>query len=236
MKTLRSRKAQAITDLATIGSLILLVFGTMLVYVQQLNDKQHATMESFRRTLKQAYEGNGALVHGVFIENRRVISLDGGLKKGSPQQNMVSSDVFWAVPDEFAPAGNTATRMEGNEEVTYYPQLRPDEIADKYAYYQVNEQQSENLIKEGTMGGGEATVYESPVSDFMYDSRLNFNETSTSGIGTSTSMLTENVTTNLTDSAGDEVATFSQGIHKDEDGGGYYYDKGGGSVTNVADY
>lgn len=237
------------TDLAVLGSLILLVFGTLLAYIQELNDRQHATMASFRRTLHRAYEGNGALIHGVFIENRRVIALDAGFKKGQMKQNMVSSDVFWAVPGNFAPAGNTATRKNGNTEETYYRQYHPDEIADKYAYYQVNEEESEDLMETHPLGNSGAIAYESPVADYTYYSDLTFNETVTSGKGTtvegvvtlspgtSTSTLSETVTTNLTRADGSRVTHFDQGIKRSERGRGYSYGPGGGgSVTNTADY
>lgn len=101
----KSKKGQAIVELAIFGSLILFLFGALLSYLQRMNDQQYAEMEAFRRALQKACtyqgessEGAGASVQYTLMQNRRLVDLTSGFRKGSPSSVSYSANVFWAVP------------------------------------------------------------------------------------------------------------------------------------------
>lgn len=107
-----SNKGQAILELAVFGSLILLVLGVLLNYMQQLGDQQYVQMEAFRRGLAKAARfpgllpsipgfpqlGAGASVDYTVIRNRRFAGVNNDFKKGEPATVSASSSVYWAVP------------------------------------------------------------------------------------------------------------------------------------------
>ncbi|MDD4953395.1 MAG: hypothetical protein PHG40_00625 [Candidatus Omnitrophica bacterium] len=99
MKYSHNKKAQAVVELAIFGSIILVVFGILLSYVQRLNDQQYVQMEAFRRALEKACNTTaGASVQYTLITDRHHADLNGGLGKGSPTTVSASTNVFWAVP------------------------------------------------------------------------------------------------------------------------------------------
>lgn len=101
----QGEKAQAVVELAVFGSIILMIFGVLLSYIQQFNSQQYISMEAFRRALERSctYQGEtsggaGASVQYTLVENRRQSDLSGGYRKGSPVTLSASSNVFWAIP------------------------------------------------------------------------------------------------------------------------------------------
>jgi type II secretory pathway pseudopilin PulG len=100
-----SKKGQAIAELAIFGTIILMVMGVLLSYIQNQNDQQYAQMEAIRRAQQMACthqgaesEGAGASIQFTLIQNRRQADLSGNYKMGNPQSISASSNVFWAVP------------------------------------------------------------------------------------------------------------------------------------------
>ncbi len=89
-------KAQAVLELAIFAALILSVFGSILYYVQKLNDEQMAIMESFRRALHKANHNNAVVTYTVFEDKRRA-DVNAPLK-GSEFRNSAYASVYWAVP------------------------------------------------------------------------------------------------------------------------------------------
>lgn len=105
MGSYNNHKAQAVVELAIFGSLILLVFGVLLSFMQRFNDQQYVQMEAFRRALEkgctylgETSEGAGASVQYTLLTDRRHVDLSGGFRKGSSATLSASSNVFWAVP------------------------------------------------------------------------------------------------------------------------------------------
>lgn len=102
---IRREKAQAMVELAVFGSIILVVFGILLSFLQQLNNQQYAAMEVFRRGLEKAclYDGGsggiGASVQYTMMQTRRQVDLSGPFRKGTPTTVNASANVFWAVPE-----------------------------------------------------------------------------------------------------------------------------------------
>ena len=101
---IKGRKGQAIVEMAVFGALILFLFGTLLSYLQQANDQQYASMETFRRALERACtyqgavdEGAGASVRYTVLQRRHNTDVSGNYKKGAPGMASGASNVFWAV-------------------------------------------------------------------------------------------------------------------------------------------
>ena len=99
------KKGQAVAEMAIFGTLILLIFGVLLSFIQQSNDRQYVQMEAFRRALEKAnsYTGNaddgaGASVQYTLAQNRHQINLSGGYKQGSNVTQTGSANVYWAIP------------------------------------------------------------------------------------------------------------------------------------------
>ncbi|MDD5408930.1 MAG: hypothetical protein PHC71_02435 [Candidatus Omnitrophica bacterium] len=100
-----NKKGQAVAEMAIFGTLILLVFGVLISFIQQLNDRQYVQMEAFRRALEKAnsYIGNaddgaGASVQYTLVQNRHQVNLSGGYGQGSNVTQTGSANVYWAIP------------------------------------------------------------------------------------------------------------------------------------------
>lgn len=104
-----NKRAQAVAEMAIFGSVVLVLVGVVISYVQKLNDQQCLEMESFRRSLQRANtfqseesESPGASVQMVQIENTRQADIMGEFAKGTTQTQDNQTNVFWAVPTEGA--------------------------------------------------------------------------------------------------------------------------------------
>lgn len=99
-----NEEGQAMMELAVFGSIVLIVFGILLAYMQQFNNQQYVAMETFRRALEKAYNapstsgGAGASVQYTNMQTRRQIDLSGPFRKGAPSTISASANVFWAIP------------------------------------------------------------------------------------------------------------------------------------------
>lgn len=100
-----NKKGQAVAEMAIFGTLILLIFGVLLSFIQQLNDRQYTQMEAFRRALAKANsytsdaeDGSGASVQYTLAQNRHQINLAGGYRQGSNVTQIGSANVYWAIP------------------------------------------------------------------------------------------------------------------------------------------
>ncbi len=88
-------KAQSVVELATFGTLILIAFNFLLSYGQEMDNRQRAKMESFRRALARAYQENTAVDYTVYQDIRNV-DLFSNYAQGSPSALQGSGSVFWA--------------------------------------------------------------------------------------------------------------------------------------------
>ena len=184
-RMLNRKKGQVIAELAIFASVIILIFGYLLSYLQRSNDQQYVQMEAFRRALERACtyqgeesEGAGGSVQLTLIENRRHVDLSSGYMKGSSQTFSGSSSVFWAVPKV----------GQDPESVTLY-RINEDEYEAKYRDF-ISEDEEEDKTFQ--------------VEEPVIDSTLTFNETATKEetpegiVNTDISQLSHNITTNLT--------------------------------------
>jgi len=155
-----NKKGQAVVEMAMFGSIVLLVFATLLSYLQRFNDQQYVQMEAFRRDLQKANDyvpatgrGRGASVQFSLIENRRHSDISGEFRKGSGQTLSASSSVFWAVPWVGEKAGSLiAYKVNEDEKVANYRDFIPEDKDEEWSF------RTEDLIFNSTLSFNETTT------------------------------------------------------------------------------
>lgn len=91
------RKAQALTEMAIFGTLILLCLYYLLSYLQRLNERQYVAQEAFRSALARAHDGGvGSVSYSVF-SNRRSTSINAPVI-GERGQASGSAQIYWGTP------------------------------------------------------------------------------------------------------------------------------------------
>lgn len=123
MRYIHNRNGQAVVEMALFGSLLLMLFASLLSYLQRANDQQYVQMEAFRRSLEKGCtfqgaesEGAGASVQLTLIQNRRHSDISESFRKGSPQALRAYSSVFWAVPKVGAKPDNAIVFKVNDDE------------------------------------------------------------------------------------------------------------------------
>jgi len=129
------KKAQAMVELAVFGSIILVVFGVLLSFLQQFNNQQYVQMEAFRRGLEKACnhipssgKGAGASVQYTMMQTRRTVDMSGPFRKGSPNTVNASVNVYWAIPEiekDVEPDSLIVMRINEDERVARYRDFVP---------------------------------------------------------------------------------------------------------------
>ncbi|MCF7875372.1 MAG: hypothetical protein K9L99_05885 [Candidatus Omnitrophica bacterium] len=89
----RLQKAQALTEMAIFGTLILLCLHYLLSYIQRSNEQQYVAQEAFRGALEKARSVDGTAGYTVF-SNRRGASINNPLI-GDTIQVSGSAQVLW---------------------------------------------------------------------------------------------------------------------------------------------
>lgn len=142
MRYCDNKKGQAIVELAIFGSIILLIFGTLLSYLQRMNDQQYVQMEAFRRSLEKACtylgntsEGAGASVQYTLLQDRRHVDLSGNFRKGSSSSVSAFSNVLWAVPKAGAESDSLVVfKVNEDERSRHYRDFVPKEHDDDWSF------------------------------------------------------------------------------------------------------
>jgi len=90
-----NRRAQAVTELAIFGSLLIMGFAVLMSYAQTLREQQIAEMSAFRKAESKAYNANGYVSYQV-MKDKRFVSP--GADFGDRQRSTISGSgsVFWA--------------------------------------------------------------------------------------------------------------------------------------------
>jgi hypothetical protein len=90
-----NRRAQAVTELAIFGSLLIMGFAVLMSYAQTLKEQQIAEMSAFRKAESKAYNANGYVSYQV-MKDKRFVSP--GADFGDKQRSTISGSgsVFWA--------------------------------------------------------------------------------------------------------------------------------------------
>ncbi|MCF7888042.1 MAG: hypothetical protein K9L76_02060 [Candidatus Omnitrophica bacterium] len=123
----RLRKAQALTEMAIFGTLILLCLHYLVSYIQRMDRQQYALQESFRSALEKASNPTvGSVGYNVF-SNRRQVSINAPLI-GERSQISSSGQVYWGAEEyKLDPATGEPTTVKELEQQQYY-RFNQDEI------------------------------------------------------------------------------------------------------------
>jgi len=198
MKAGRPNRGQTLLELAIFGSLILVVFGTLLSYLNRANDQQYVQMKAFRQALQIANYGGisentdgGGSVQLTMMENRRVADTGAYFKKGAAQATSASANILWSVPS----VGTSGKSM---------------------TYYKINDNYSPNLR--------DILATDQTVDHVLTSHNTEFKESSrkledTGGItNIRSSKLKDTITSTLVDEDDNAIWTVTQGAYKDSQG------------------
>lgn len=191
----QNNRGQAIAEMALLGTLVLIIFVTLLSYIQRSNDEQYTRMESFRRALEKSCTnvnsqgGAGASTSLTLIQNRRLVDLGDNFRKGSPQSFSASSSVFWGVPEV------------GKQ-------------SDQIVLFRVNE--NEKQLVNDTAFTGVDKIKSGYTTNF---SEMQAKSEATTGISNvRTSKLKDTITTEFLDKNGNPIWNVTQGVYRDSSG------------------
>lgn len=95
----KAKMGQAITEMAIFGSLIIVVFGTMLYYSQSMKEQQIVEMLAFRKALFQAYEDNSYVSYQV-IRDKRFVSPNNAFGNKDRATVSGSAAIYWSNKNE----------------------------------------------------------------------------------------------------------------------------------------
>jgi hypothetical protein len=93
-----NNKAQATTELAIFGSLILVCFAVLISYGQSLQEQQILQQQVFRKALKKAYDENAFVSYNI-IKNPRTVNLFGKFGQGDRSSTSAAATVNWCLGD-----------------------------------------------------------------------------------------------------------------------------------------
>lgn len=107
-KRFRSKRGQAMVELAILGPLLLAAFGIVVTYVAKLNNDQWILMSAFRNALQKAHDTNKVISYGTW-DDRRMASVTQPIL-GDKITSSGAGTVHWAIKDvtEGGGADNTA--------------------------------------------------------------------------------------------------------------------------------
>ncbi|MCK9603363.1 MAG: hypothetical protein M0R66_03295 [Candidatus Omnitrophica bacterium] len=105
--------AQATTELAIFGSLILVCFAILISYGQSMQEQQILQQQAFRKALKKAYNENAFVSYNI-TKNPRTVNIFGNYGEGGRGSVGAGASVNWCL-------GESADK-------SYY-QINEDEVA-----------------------------------------------------------------------------------------------------------
>ena len=94
----RKNKAQAATELAVLGSLIIVVFSYLMLYGQKLNRQQAYLMKTFRAALEEV-KGEGSVSY-IKVAHRRIANINTPYALSQPELYSSSAYVLWGIGDK----------------------------------------------------------------------------------------------------------------------------------------
>jgi len=92
---LRNRNAQAVLELAILGSLIITAFAILISYSEKYNREQSYMQQTFRASLKKAKEINNS-AYWATVDFRRMPNVTNPMEIGELQQFSSSNNVLWS--------------------------------------------------------------------------------------------------------------------------------------------
>lgn len=91
-----TNRAQATTELAIFGSLILVCLAVLISYGQSLQEQQILQQQAFRKALKKAYDENAFVSYNI-IKNPRTVNVFGRYGEGSRGGTSAGASVNWIL-------------------------------------------------------------------------------------------------------------------------------------------
>ena len=91
----RGKKAQALVELAVLGSLVIMVFSYIIIYSENLNRQQAVNMQTFRTALSNA--GGGGSASYTNLVHRRMANVLNPYQLGEMNTLSSSASVLWGV-------------------------------------------------------------------------------------------------------------------------------------------
>ena len=172
-------KGQTVVEIALFATVIILVMGTLLSYIQSQNDRQYAQMEAFRRALYQACtflpesgEGAGAGVQYTLLQNRRYVDATG--RKSGSQLASGSASVYWAVPEvdeDVEPDSKIIYRVNDTQQDWDYRSFVPKEMDEDRSF------KGEDIDTSSTLSVNERLAKNEDRSGITSTKSYNINET-----------------------------------------------------------
>ena len=92
---LRNKKAQAATELAVLGTLVIVAFSYLMMYSEKLNREQANIMQTFRTALANA-GGEGSASYSK-ITHRRMANVASPMTLGQMDAFSASASVLWGT-------------------------------------------------------------------------------------------------------------------------------------------
>lgn len=136
-----SLTGQAALEVAILGSLILVVFASVLSYGQRFDSQVDIKMEAFRKALNRAYARNAGVSY-TLKKDKRFYSLLGNFGEGQPNSMSASATVMWQKG------------LAGCQDGDFDCENKRDEGTQQgaFAYYEINNQLIGNS-DEDVVGG-----------------------------------------------------------------------------------
>jgi hypothetical protein len=98
---LRNRKAQAVLELAILGSIIIVAFSILIDYSEKLNREQSYMQQTFRAALKKAQALNNSASWQT-VDFRRMPNVANPMELGQLQQFASGNSVLWSDGQKLA--------------------------------------------------------------------------------------------------------------------------------------
>ena len=93
---MKNNKAQAATELAILGSLIIVAFSYLMMYSEKLNREQSYIMQTFRHAMKEAYDGGGSANY-TRIVHQRTANITDPMRLGQLDTYSSSASLVWGT-------------------------------------------------------------------------------------------------------------------------------------------
>jgi type II secretory pathway pseudopilin PulG len=122
----RNRKAQAATELAILGSLIIIAFSFLINYSEQLNREQAYIQQTFRTALKNARKENNTASYTKVVF-RRLPNVANSMELGQLQSFDNSSKVLWANGLNEDENGSNIYQLNEDNPISFIPSEPPAE-------------------------------------------------------------------------------------------------------------
>lgn len=96
-----NHKAQATTELAIFGSLILVCFAILISYGMSLQEQQILQQQAFRKALEKSYNDNAFVSYNI-VKHPRTVNLFGKFGEGGRSSTSAGASVAWCLgePEE----------------------------------------------------------------------------------------------------------------------------------------